>query len=131
MMRLGTLFEIVIKEMDLALTLNIRKPQLSRYRDLLFGIILNLTCNLENEKLIEYMVVELDVMRLLKKIVVDVRQDWPTNGGALALLQFCHLALSNHNIYEKVEENSVRELLESFSKKCRKIETKKYLFEAI
>ena len=72
--------------MEVTLALNIRKPQLSRYRDLLFGIILNLTCNLENESLIEYMVVEIDILRNLKKIVVDVRQDWPTNGGALALL---------------------------------------------
>ena len=113
------------------MALNIRKPQLSRYRDLLFGIILNLTCNLENESLIEYMVVELDILRNLKKIVVDVRQDWPTNGGALALLQYCHMALSNHKIFEKVEENQIKELLENFSEKCRKIETKKHIFEAI
>ena len=98
---------------------------------MLFGVILNLTCNLENESLIEYMVVELDILRNLKKIVVDVRQDWPTNGGALALLQYCHMALSNHKIFEKVEENQIKELLESFSEKCRKIETKKHIFEAI
>ena len=48
-MRKTSLFAMVIKELEIALTLNTRKPQFSRYRDLLFGIILNLTCNLENE----------------------------------------------------------------------------------
>jgi len=32
------------------------------------------------------MVQEADIIRSLKKILVDARHDWPTNGAALALL---------------------------------------------
>ena len=61
------------------------KIYLNRFRDLMIGIVLNLTCNVEGEEITEYMVNK-DVIRLLKEILVDSRHDWPTNGAALALL---------------------------------------------
>ena len=61
------------------------KVYLKRFRDLMIGIVLNLTCNVESEELTEYMVRK-DVIRVLKEILVDSRHDWPTNGAALALL---------------------------------------------
>ena len=61
------------------------KVYLNRFRDLMIGIVLNLTCNVESEEITEYMVNK-DVIRLLKEILVDSRHDWPTNGAALALL---------------------------------------------
>ena len=61
------------------------KIYLNRFRDLMIGIVLNLTCNVESEEITEYMVSK-DVIRLLKEILVDSRHDWPTNGAALALL---------------------------------------------
>lgn len=51
----------------------------------MIGIVLNLTCNVESEEITDYMV-QKDVIRLLKEILVDQRHDWPTNGAALALL---------------------------------------------
>jgi hypothetical protein len=64
----------------------------------MIGIVLNLTCNVESEEITEYMVSK-DVIRLLKEILVDSRHDWPTNGAALALLQYAHLALSNADMF--------------------------------
>ena len=61
------------------------KVYLNRFRDLMIGIVLNLTCNVESEEITEYMVKK-DVIRLLKDILQDTRHDWPTNGAALALL---------------------------------------------
>ncbi len=61
------------------------KVYLNRFRDLMIGIVLNLTCNVESEDITEYMV-QKDVIRLLKDILVDERHDWPTNGAALAIL---------------------------------------------
>lgn len=51
----------------------------------MIGIVLNLTCNVESEEITTHMI-DNDVIRLLKNILVDARHDWPTNGAALALL---------------------------------------------
>ena len=40
--------------------------------------------------LIRYMVAEADIIRPLVCILIDKRHDWPTNGAALALLQYSH-----------------------------------------
>jgi hypothetical protein len=69
-----------------------------RYRDLLIGIVLNLTCNIENEESTHHMMKE-GIVVLLIKILIDSRHDWPTNGAALALLQFAHLGLTNADIF--------------------------------
>ena len=52
-MQHSQIFEMVKIELEIAMIY--KKPNLSRYRDLLFGIILNLSCNVENQELIEYM----------------------------------------------------------------------------
>jgi hypothetical protein len=57
----------------------------NRYRDLMIGTVLNLTCNVESEEITEYMTSN-GVTKLLKEILIDNRHDWPTNGAALALL---------------------------------------------
>lgn len=84
------MFDIIIRELEQALTRKVPKTHankiyLNRFRDLMIGIVLNLTCNVEGEEITEYMVNK-DVIRLLKEILVDNRHDWPTNGAALALL---------------------------------------------
>jgi hypothetical protein len=61
------------------------KVHLSRFRDLMIGIILNLACNVENDEVTQYMLKQ-NVIKMLKLILVDSRHDWPTNGAALALL---------------------------------------------
>lgn len=84
------MFDMIIKELEEALMRKIpksapNKVYLNRFRDLMIGIVLNLTCNVESEEITEYMISK-DVIRLLKEILVDNRHDWPTNGAALALL---------------------------------------------
>jgi hypothetical protein len=46
----------------------------------------------------------INIFHLLKLILTDSRHDWPTNGAALAILQFTHSALlGNIQIYQKIE----------------------------
>jgi len=84
------LFDTIVVELDAALARKVSKSDpnrvyLNRFRDLLIGIVLNLTCNVESEEVTAYMT-ERDVVRLLKQVLLDSRHDWPTNGAALALL---------------------------------------------
>lgn len=100
---------IVIKELELSLQRrnknlgSTNKVYLSRFRDLMIGIILNLTCNVENEEVIAYMHKK-NIIRMLRKILIDSRHDWPTNGAALAILQYSHTALSNSDIFLMLED---------------------------
>jgi hypothetical protein len=96
------------------------RVQFKRYRDLMIGIILNLTCNVECEEMTAYMV-KRDSLRLLKAILKDSRQDWPTNGAALALLQYCYISLSNQDMYLSLEENKIIELMSEYVDKCTNI----------
>ena len=96
----------------------------------MIGIVLNLTCNVESEEVTEYMLTK-DVIRLLKDILLDSRHDWPTNGAALALLQYAHLALSNAEIYMKLEDSKIYETMTKFVTECKNKETKRHLYEAI
>lgn len=75
------------------------KVYLNRFRDLMIGIVLNLTCNVESDEVTEYMIKK-NVVKMLREILLDTRHDWPTNGAALALLQYSHLALSNAELFQ-------------------------------
>lgn len=84
------MFDVIMRELEQALSRKVskcatNKVYLNRFRDLMIGIVLNLTCNVEGEEITEHMISK-DVIRLLKEILVDNRHDWPTNGAALALL---------------------------------------------
>lgn len=77
---------------ELKLVINVKTPRYgqakiyqTRYRDLMIGIVLNVTCNIESSHVTEYLI-EQDVLMILSKILIDSRHDWPTNGAALALL---------------------------------------------
>ncbi len=100
-----------------------------KLRDLLIGILLNLTCNLENNQLIVKMVTdpEIDIINVLTKILVDPRHEWPTNGAALALLQYTHLSVSVTDILDYLVKNKVKDLCQKFALKCGSKEAKKYL----
>ena len=55
------IFNVIVKELELALVRKVpkncpNKVYLNRFRDLMIGIILNLTCNVESEEITEYMV---------------------------------------------------------------------------
>lgn len=129
------IFNIIIRELDESLKRHIpkgspNKVHLNRYRDLMIGIVLNLTCNVESDEITEYMV-QNDVIRMLKEILLDSRHDWPTNGAALAILQYSHQALSNAEMFFKLDENQIHETLQKFVNECKKNETLRHLHESI
>lgn len=84
------ILRVVLLELECALTRRVPKTgplrvYFSRFRDLMIGIVLNLTCNVESDEVAQYML-KLNVVKMLRKILVDPRHDWPTNGAGLALL---------------------------------------------
>lgn len=126
---------MIIKELEQALQRKIpknapNKVYLNRFRDLMIGIVLNLTCNVESEEITEYMITK-DVIRMLKEVLLDSRHDWPTNGAALALLQYAHIALSNADMFIKLEDCKIHETMVRFVNECKNKETKRHMYEAI
>jgi hypothetical protein len=67
---------------------------------------------------------------MLTLILVDQRHDWPTNGAALAILQYAHQSLSNSELLLKLEEVQAYQIVVDFVRECRNKETKRHLFEA-
>ena len=51
----------------------------------------------------------MDTVCVLSVVLIDSRHDWPTNGAALALLQYCHTSLSDANLFLKIEEAKIYE----------------------
>lgn len=128
------ILQIVVSELECSLARRIPKsgPQkvyLSRFRDLMIGIILNLACNVENEEVTQYMLKQ-NVVKMLCQILVDSRHDWPTNGAALALLQYSHTALSSTDLFLLLEESNVYDAIVDFIGVCKNKETKRHLYEA-
>ncbi len=68
---------------------------------------LNLTCNVENPQIILHMIKSANIIHSLKQILIDSRHDWPTNGAALALLQYSHLCLQETDVFTFIEENQI------------------------
>jgi len=87
---------------------------LGRYRDLLIGIVLNMSCNAQSSEFLEKMLAESDIIPYLLRIMGDERGDWPTNGAVVALLQYAHEALSSREVLERMEEAGVYELVERY-----------------
>lgn len=103
---------------------------LNRYRDLTIGIVLNLTCNVESDEVTRYML-NSDVVRVLGRILTDARHDWPTNGAALALLQYAHMALSDHGVFQRLEQAGIHDTMSKFLHDCKNQESKRHLYEAV
>ena len=71
----------------------IKDTQLKKLRDLFIGMVLNLACNVEDQSLITYFVINLDILEPLLLILKDPRNDWPTHGASQALMQYAHYAM--------------------------------------
>jgi len=70
MMKERGLYDVIVRELEISMARKVpkgcpEKIQYNRYRDLMIGIILNLTCNVESQELTEYIVLQKDVLRLL------------------------------------------------------------------
>ena len=101
-----------------------------KYKDLLIGIVLNLACNVETEQ-IQLHFVEKNVVPILTAVLYDARNDWPSNGSALALLQYCHKCLSNIQVFKKVCEGDSRKDMERYMSTPGSEEAKKNIREAL
>ena len=73
---------------------------MKKLRDLFIGIVLNLACNIEEQSMIAYLVVDINILAALTKILVDSRNDWPTHGASQAIMQYSHLAMQDGQIFE-------------------------------
>jgi hypothetical protein len=80
------MFPYIIGKLLNLMSRNLVLTHMTKLRDLFIGIVLNLACNVENSDIIKHMVLKSNVLEALKKILVDDRHDWPTEGAALALL---------------------------------------------
>ena len=61
---------------------NLNTTQLKKLRDLFIGMVLNLTCNIEDVDTILKMISKYNILEVLVQILKDIRQDWPTHGAA-------------------------------------------------
>jgi len=104
---------------------------MGKLRDLFIGIVLNLTCNIDNSELTKHMIDKAEMIELLLQILVDSRQDWPTCGAALALLQYSHVALSSNEMYMNLLDNEVPELIALFMEVCKNRDARKNIAEAL
>ena len=103
LMQEHSMFNFVVAKLHELLERQPKDSQYQKLRDLFIGIVLNLTCNVENSQIILHMVTSANIINSLKTILTDSRHDWPTNGAALALLQYCHLSLQETEIFRYIE----------------------------
>jgi len=77
------MFEFIIKyPLPALMNKDLRQTQLRKMRDLFIGIVLNITCNIEDAQMTSYFINEIDILKTLMQILEDKRQDWPTQGAA-------------------------------------------------
>lgn len=101
-----------------------------KYKDLLAGIVLNLACNVEAED-IQLQFVDGGVVPILAGVLFDPRNDWPSNGSALALLQYAHKSLSNVMVYNRMLESGVKKDMQHYTGTKGSIEARRNVEEAL
>jgi hypothetical protein len=109
LMKSKDMFNIICHYLSLLMNEKLKTTQLKKLRDLFMGIILNLACNIENEKIITYMLETIDILNILLVIVVDSRNDWPTHGSSQAIMQICKMSINNQNILSLVVKSRLTE----------------------
>lgn len=83
------MYDFIIKyQLPILMEKDLRQTQLRKLRDLFIGIVLNITCNIEDGQMTSYLIHEVDILKTLMQILQDKRQDWPTQGAAQALMQY-------------------------------------------
>ena len=96
----------------------------------MIGIVLNVACNVDDIRVTHYML-DQKVLPVLCEILMDPRQDWPTNGASLAILHYSQLAFFNVEIFAALDENQTYEKICRFVNVCQSKVTKNQLYEAI
>ena len=90
-------------------------------------IILNLSCNIENQK-IRKLLIRMGLIKQLLRILFDPRHDWPSNGASLSLLQYSHLSPSDADLYYSLKNEGVSEAISDFLDICESADIKKNLY---
>jgi hypothetical protein len=75
------------------------------------------------------MIQHANIINVLKKVLVDSRHDWPTNGAALAILQYSHLSMQETEIFEYLQRENIKTTLQEFLDECKSREAKKHMYE--
>eukprot|EP00826_Nyctotherus_ovalis_P060962 TRINITY_DN8624_c0_g1_i4.p1 TRINITY_DN8624_c0_g1~~TRINITY_DN8624_c0_g1_i4.p1 ORF type:complete len:193 (+),score=71.16 TRINITY_DN8624_c0_g1_i4:74-652(+) len=84
------------------------KTERTKYKDILMGIVLNLSCNIESEEMQRHFL-KLNTPRILVEILFDSRNDWPSNGSSLALMQYARRSLEDYRIYQVMNEEGIKD----------------------
>jgi len=71
------------------------------------------------------------MLSVLVRILVDSRHDWPTNGSALAILQYTHMSMQESELFTSLEANSIEGVLQGFVDRCKSREAKRHIYEAL
>ena len=74
-------------------------------------MVLNVTCNVEDTKIIHQLISHHGVLEILIRVLQDKRNDWPTHGAAQALMQYSHLSMQDDHVYNEFENQKIGERL--------------------
>ncbi len=130
-----SMFEFIFKELTALLHRSLlansdKGDKQRRFRDLLIGIVLNLACNVDSEEIQQHFVAT-GIIPLLTSILHDSRHDWPTNGSALALMQYCHMSISNIHVYQQLRNASAQQAMTAYMSAGRSLEAKRNVYEGL
>lgn len=84
-----------------------------KLKDLIAGVILNVSCNVDGET-VKMNMLEKGIVPILLELLFDPRHDWPTNGAALALLQYSHMSMSNLQVYQRLSGACAMKIMEGY-----------------
>ena len=111
-MQRHNLFKYIISDkLDQLMHSDLRSTQMKKLRDLFIGMVLNLTCNIEDLSTIIELITSHNALQVLILILQDNRQDWPTHGASQALMQYSHICMNNDQILRAFEMMKVKECL--------------------
>jgi len=106
------------------------KPERTKYKDILMGIILNLSCNVESDEIQKHFL-ELYIPRILIEILFDSRNDWPSNGSSLALMQYARKSFESYWIYQIMNEEKTRNGMKRYLRLEGLLKAKENIKEAL
>ena len=126
-MGIGLFGEVLEALMDTMGNMKVGKAYVGRYKDILIGIVLNLACNVRDPSLQVLMFSSPLLIPLLLKILIDLRQDWTTNGAAIALLHLSHASILDTEMFFLLDETNAESLIERYAGECLINETRQHL----
>jgi hypothetical protein len=106
------------------------KTERTKYKDILMGIVLNLSCNIESDEIQKHFL-ELNTPRVLVDILFDSRNNWPSNGSSLALMQYARKSFESYWIYQIMNEEKIRNGMKRYLRLEGLVKAKENIKEAL